>query len=261
MMGKTLCAALAALALVASASVADAVGVITLWDFQDYYQDPVTSEWVVTPRYTPSIGSGTWEVQGTAVFEPDQEDYRDPSNPLETTSSSDPIHLINEFMGYGLDVDNAPAQGTGNKTAGVRFNVSTEGYENIVLSFDIRHKYRSPRHARVQYTVNGVDWIDSVLFEADNPFEADYWYNGRTVDLSGAPGVADNPLFAFRIVAEFGPSGLYEASKTGASFRQKDLFRFDMVQVSGTVIPEPASLLTLGLGAAGLLGSARLKRR
>ena len=238
-----------------------AASVITLWDFQDYYQDPVFLNWVVTPRYHPSIGSGNWSVQGTAVVDPAQQDYRDPDNPLETTSSSDPIHLINEFMGYALDLDNAPPQGTGNKTAGIRFDVSTVGYENIVVSFDIRHKYRSPRHARVQYTVDGVNWVDSLLFEADNPNEADYWYNGRTVDLSGVPGVADNPNFGFRIVAEFGPSGLYEASKTGASFRQRDLFRFDMVQVSGTVIPEPASLLTLGLGAAGLLGGIRLKRR
>lgn len=249
----------AAFATIVTAS--QAASIITLWDFQDYYQDPVTLDWIVTPRYSPSIGSGSWEVQGTAVFDPDQQDYRDPANPLETTSSSDPIHLINEFMGYGLDVDNAPPQGTGNKTAGVRFNVSTAGYENIVVSFDIRHKYRSPRHARVQYTVDGVNWVDSLVFEADNPFEADHWYNGRMVDFSGVPGVADNPLFGFRVVAEFGPSGLYEASKTGATFRQRDLFRFDMVQVSGTVIPEPASLLTLGLGAAALIGSIRLKRR
>jgi len=47
-----------------------AATVITLWDFQDYYQDPVFLNWVVTPRYHPSIGSGNWSVQGTAVVDP-----------------------------------------------------------------------------------------------------------------------------------------------------------------------------------------------
>ncbi len=217
---------------------------ITLWDFQDHYWSEEWQDWTVEEELTPEIGAGTWEMQGTAVFDPTQEDFRDPTNPLELSSSSDPIHLVNEFMGYGLDADNSPPQGTGNKTAGVRFNVSTKGFTGIVISFDIRHKYRSPRHAQVQYTVDGSNWIDSIVFEANNPYEADAWFNGRTVDLSDVPGAADNPLFAFRVVAAFGPSGQYEASRAGSVYRQRDNFRFDMVRVSGVPIREKSYLLS-----------------
>ncbi len=238
-----LAAILVLLAMAPGAHAAAGLETITLWDFQDHYWSEQWQDWIVEPEYTPEIGEGSWEAQGVAVWDPDEQDYRDPAEPLELNSSSDPIHEINEFMGYALDFDNSPAQGTGNKTAGARFNVSTKGYSGIVISFDIRHKYRSPRHARVQYTVDGVNWIDSTLFEADNPNEADYWYNGRTVDLSGVPGVADNPKFAFRVVAEFGPSGQYEASKTGAVYRQRDNFRFDMVRVSGVPIGAPKAYL------------------
>ncbi len=242
-MRQLLAATAILLAAAAGANASAALETITLWDFQDHYWSEQWQDWIVEPEYTPETGEGTWEAQGVAVWDQDEQDYRDPENPLELTSSSDPIHEINEFMGYALDFDNSPAQGTGNKTAGARFNVSTKGYTGIVISFDIRHKYRSPRHARVQYTVDGVNWIDSTLFEADNPNEADHWFNGRTVDLTGVPGVDDNPLFAFRVVAEFGPSGQYEASKTGAVYRQRDNFRFDMVRVSGVPIGARKSYL------------------
>ena len=242
-MRRILAAILAILALASGAQASVGLQTITLWDFQDHYWSDVWQDWIVEPEYTPEIGEGSWEAQGVAVWDPDEQDYRDPENVLELNSSSDPIHEINEFMGYALDFDNSPAQGTGNKTAGARFNVSTKGYTGIVISFDIRHKYRSPRHARVQYTVDGVNWIDSAVFEADNPNEADHWYNGRTVDLSGIPGVSDNPNFAFRVVAEFGPSGGYEASKSGAVYRQRDNFRFDMVRVSGIPIGTPRAYL------------------
>lgn len=248
-----------AAALVCFTGVSAATETITLWDFQDYYYDNVLMDWVVTPTYTPSIGSGTWEAQGTAVWDPDQEDHRDPTNPDELNSSSDPIHLINEFMGYALDFDQAPAQGTGNKTSGVRFNVSTVNYENIILSFDVRLKYRSPRHWRLQYTADGSTWIDSILFEANNPNQADHFHFWGA-DLSSITDINDNPNFGFRLVAEFGPSGGYEAAHKTSVFRQRDLLRVDMVRVSGTVVPEPSSVLVLLTGAAGFAGMA-LRRK
>lgn len=216
---------------------------ITLWDFQDHYWDETWQDWVVVEQYDPEIGQGTWELQGGVTWDPYQEDYRDPTNPEELNSSSDPIHLINEFMGLALDTDDYPLQGTGNRTAGVRFNVSTEGHQDIIVKFDLRVKRQAARHSRFQYTVDGSTWIDGPLFIAENPNAADHWYY-HTVDLTSKPGVNNNPKFAFRVVAEFGPSGKYEAAYVFQDYRPRHGYRFDMVQVLGNPLAQKSYILS-----------------
>lgn len=222
---------------------ATAANVITLWDFQDHYWDETWQDWVVVEQYDPEIGQGTWELQGGVSWDPYQEDYRDPTNPEEINSSSDPIHLINEYMGLALDTDDYPLQGTANRTAGMRFNVSTEGHQDIIVKFDMRVKRQAARHSRFQYTVDGSTWIDGPLFIAENPFAADLWYY-YTIDLTSVPEVNNNPNFAFRVVAEFGPSGEYEAAYVFQSYRPRHGYRWDMVQVLGNPLAEKSYIIS-----------------
>src|SRR5262249_26365520 len=69
-------------------------------------------------------------------------------------------------------------------------------------------------------------------------------FTNFTYDLSGIQGLADNPLFAFQIVAEFestatgaGADG-YTATKEGSSYSVNGTLRFDMLTVSGTLLAD-----------------------
>jgi hypothetical protein len=68
-------------------------------------------------------------------------------------------------------------------------------------------------------------------------------FTNRAVDLGALPGVADNPLFAFRLVTEWeytattnGVSG-YVATGATSTYDVGGTIRFDMVTVSGTLLP------------------------
>jgi len=110
---------------------------------------------------------------------------------------------------YAWQTTTYAAQGTGSGERGVQFAVSTVGHSDIVVRWDQRHSNTSSRFVQFQYSIDGVTFTSDGL-PADGIFEAnlggDAWYTARVVDLSGVSGVADNPDFAFRIVAVFAPA-------------------------------------------------------
>lgn len=103
-----------------------------------------------------------------------------------------------------------PAQGTNEATAGVQLDVSTDGYQNISVYWDMRHSNTAANRLRLQYTLDGNDWIN---FEADNSnavntqggndvgFDngryiaesGELWYV-RSADLSSISGATGNAL-------------------------------------------------------------------
>jgi hypothetical protein len=115
--------------------------------------------------------------------------------------------------GFGLGVtnfswgtDNYPASGS-NKLNGVQFNVSTVGAKNITVSYDSRVSATASDYERLQYTTDGVTWIDypaSSSFNGVGTTYVPYGYN-----LAGFPGVDNNPNFGIRIVTEFQSSATY----------------------------------------------------
>jgi hypothetical protein len=109
----------------------------------------------------------------------------------------------------GYNTTNYPTQGQNNLTAGIVFNTPTTGYMNITVQFDVRWSNTASKYLRFQYTTDGTTWINGPQLVAGG---GDQWYSQGPgagsrflVDFTGNTAVDNNPYFAFRILAEFGP--------------------------------------------------------
>lgn len=147
-----------------------------------------------------------------------------------------------------------PAQGTSNKTSGVQFRVNTAGYTNVLVTWQQRHTSTASRHVRFQYSTNGTDFMDQDVFSPG----ADSVFAQCVNDLSAVPGVANNPSFAFRLVAEWqstatgsGTDGY--APTTAASYSVAGAIRFDMVNLFGD---PPGEAVRPDITAIRLAGSS-----
>lgn len=161
--------------------------------------------------------------------------------------------------------------GTTQLLSGARFNASTAGYEDIMVTLDLTATDGSPRHGQFQYTLDGTNFVSfgPILdFNVGN----DEWVNGRTWNLSSIAGANNNPLFGFKLVSAFSPveftnaNGLQAANtafqradtETGVYTGGAGNWRFDMVTFAGTAVPEPSAfvLIACSLGLVGV-GSRR----
>lgn len=228
----TLAAAVAA-GIVASLANAGIAETITQWNFNG----PSAAE----ATLNPNIGFGAASLVGgtTASF----------ASGAASGGSSDPAG--GAPPNYAWNVTTFAAQGLENNQRGVQFNVSTVGFESIVVSWDQRHSNTSSAFVLFQYSLDGVNFIDGDVFQAT---AGDTWFNNRSVDLSSIAGASNNANFAFRIVATFGPAGGYVASNPTSNYGTGGTWRFDMVTVAG-VIPAPGAIALFGL--AGLAGVRR----
>lgn len=212
---------------------------ITQWNFNSNPADTLTT----TGTLTPSIGSGTASLVGgtTATF----------ASGASGTGSSDPVTVDDT----GWNTSGYPAAAAGDKTAGAQYLVSTLGFEDIIVNYDLRHSNTSSRFEQVQYTVNGTTWVDapSGLFDAT---PGDTWYNNRTVNLSSITAVDNISTFGLRVVSTFAPStSAYAASTTTSTYGTTGTWRFDMVTVSGTSTSAPSSFVTLTNAGTPTLGT------
>jgi hypothetical protein len=68
-------------------------------------------------------------------------------------------------------------------------------------------------------------------------------FEAKTNNLGGIGGVNDNPNFGFRIVAEFESTAITNANAqyvgAAGSYAPGGTVRFDMITISGTLIPLP----------------------
>ncbi|MBX3354631.1 MAG: hypothetical protein KF724_02910 [Phycisphaeraceae bacterium] len=219
-------------------------GTLTQWDFNGPSATTVPGG-ALSP--STSLGFGTASLIGgtTATF----------ASGTANGGSTDPVTTTPP--NYGWNVTTFAAQGQENNQRGVQFDVSTVGWDKIVVSWDQRHSNTSSRFVQFLYSLDGVNYTNAGLAN-DGIFEGpagDTWFNNRAVDLSNIAGAADNANFSFRIVATFGPAGGYVASNTGSNYQGTGTWRFDMVTVSGNFIPAPGAIALLGL--AGLVARRR----
>lgn len=156
---------------------------------------------------------------------------------------------------YAWSTTTYPEQGLASGTAGVQFNVSTLGYNTIAISWENRNSNTAANRTRLQYTINGTDWLNFEASDANatnindgNPAgfdngryitDAADWYF-RTADFSGITSVEQNPLFAVRLVTEFADGTNYAATTTGSSYASNSTIRFENVTFTGIAgTPDP----------------------
>lgn len=229
-----------AAAFVLGLAVAANAALITEWNFNGNSATTVPGG---ENAPLPSTGSGSASLVGgvtaAASF----------GSGTANGGSSDPVTTTP--TNYGWQTTTYPAASANDRTAGTKYQVSTVGYKDIQVEYDLRHSNTSSRYEQFQYSTDGSTFID---FGA--PFDGnagDTWFNNRSIDLSSVLAANNNPNFAFRIVAAFAPgSGAYVASNAGSNYASSGTWRFDMVQVSGNVVPEPAAMVLLAMGAVAL---------
>ena len=214
--------------------------VLIQWDFNS----PLSDTNSVTGTRAASFGVGTNSyVGGTRT---------NVSGEFASGSLTDP----NTDDNSAWITSNYPASTASNKTAGVQFNVSTLGRQNLVIRWDQRASNTGSKYARLQYTTNGADFIDH-----PSSITVGTLFGAYTNSLIAIPGVNNNSNFAFRIVTEFqftatgGGVNAYVAAADGSTYGTGGTLRFDMVTVfadpipTGSPPPSPALL-----GAAAYLG-------
>ena len=139
--------------------------------------------------------------------------------------------------------------GTGNANNGrnITLNVGTVGFSNIIVSFATQGTSTGFNLNQFQYSLDGVTFVD---FGA--PYAPPTSFALFTFDLSTIGGLNNNPDAAFRIIF----NGAASASGNN---------RIDNIVVEGTAttttVPEPASILLLGLGLSFSGGWVRRHRR
>jgi hypothetical protein len=134
--------------------------------------------------------------------------------------------------------------GTANANNGrfLTLNVSTVGFDNIVISFATQGTGSGFNSNQLQYSLDGVNFVN---FAA--PYTPPATFALVTFDLSSIAGLNENPDAAFRIVF----NGATSASGNN---------RLDNLVVEGhsTTIPEPSSLVLLSMGLGGVLFTRRI---
>lgn len=184
------------------------------WDFN-------ATNSITTNTPTPSSGTGSATLVGT------------PTGGYTIGTYSDPAGLPGD-LNSGWNTANYPVVNAGNKTSGVQFNVSTLGYQNILLSWEERHSDTASKYTRVQYSTDGVNFIDGDRFTMLNTNNGWVFY---TSDLTSAPGVNNNANFAFRIVSEWEATAIGNNNSnyvgTVAAYSTGGTIRVDLVSVFG----------------------------
>ena len=192
--------------------------VFAQWNFNSPTPDGNTT----TGTTSPSIGSGTASLVGgtTATFATGDTIF----DPAGSTDNS------------GWNTANYPAQGTGNKTRGAQFTVSTAGKQNIVVSPGLLSP-ATPAANTAACNTQSTGRISRIYPAA---FTNGTSYTVKTNSLAAIPGVNNNANFAFRLVSEFESTAANTANANyvaaGTSYGTAGTMRYDMVTVSGAAI-------------------------
>ncbi len=215
--------------------------IIAQWNFNSPSPDASTS----TGSTAPSLGTGTASLVTalTATF--------------AGGSAADPASTGTDNSGW--NTTGYPVATNGNKTAGVRFDVSTVGKQNLSVRWDQRVSNTGSKYSRLQYTANGSTFQD---FPTAVGVVTAITFEAHTNNLSTLPGVNNNPLFGFRIVNEFeftatgAGTNAYLAALSTSAYAGSGTTRFDMVTVLGDAItvsnaPAAAPILTNAVIAGG----------
>jgi hypothetical protein len=152
-------------------------------------------------------------------------------------------------------------------TQGAEFDVSTLGFNNIKITFDVDTTAQAERNLELEYTLNGTTWLNATLTSAgslgtleNNTTSANTvtgsfvelgsgWNNQITADLTDITGANDDMDFGIRIVNA--STGADDVNVGGTAYNNSSgNWRVDNVDVEA--VPEPSVLALAGLGLTGL---------
>jgi len=190
--------------------------VIAQWNFNSITPDGSTT----TGATAPSAGTGT-----AALLSGNTATFATGDTTLDPAGATD---------NSGWNTTAYPTQGTGNKTRGIQFSVSTAGKQNISVSWSSEASNTGSKYGRLQYTTDGTDYVDYPTCFTNLAAT----FSAKTNSLAALPGVNNNTNFAIRFVAEFESTALGTANNNydaaGTTYGTTGTMRYDMVTVSGT---------------------------
>lgn len=214
-------------------------GVLAVWTYEPLQGASATP--------TPNIGSGSSALVGSMTG--------------ATTAAGSTTGCAQATGTTAWQIGTA-SPGATNESSGVEFRTSTVGHENIVFSYDHRHSNSSTRTSRIQYTLDGTNWINLTLdgtnydnsacanrgglddgrIDASDPVGtnvSDSW-GRRVIDLSGITGANNNPDFGIRILAaQYSTTGEFRQANNVGTIATAGTWRFDNVSFTGDVITTP----------------------
>ena len=232
---------------------------VTAWTFESYG----TTAFV--PHPVPEFGSGaatsigfdtSYHFSDGTVGSTNKPDILANGVPFSSSGSAGQFVWRVRGQGPGNGWDTQAPIGS----QGAEFDVSTVNYTDILISFDMFSTSQGEAKMCVQYTTDGWATTNnaSTLFYGANPTfiltnsvaNPDYspdtvtgtyfyqnvgqnFYNNFIVDLTGVPGVTNNPNFAFRIV-NAAQNGDCVAFNGGSYNNSSGNWRYDNVTVGGT---------------------------
>ena len=173
---------------------------------------------------TPSAGAGTAALVGgtTAIFA---------------------IGFSGVAPDRGWNTTSYPATAAGSKTAGVEYTISTLGFEDVLMTFAIRHSNTAANTIVVQYALGAGAFTDAQTFTfvPAATGTGDTWYP-RAVDFSALPAIDDQASVRLRVVNAVDPgTGTYLASRSTNTYGSGGTMRFDNVVVSGNALTGAAT--------------------
>jgi len=169
---------LAVLCLLLAGLATASADTIALWNFNSPAPDGTAG----TGSLQPATGVGYCTVQGDVATAFATGDARDAGADNSAVS-----------------VSHFPAATNLNRSAGLRFDVSTEGYEQITVTWCQRNSSSASKYVRLQYTLDGFNFQNSEVLA----MAVDSMFTNRTVSFAGIAGVANNPAFGIRFVTEW----------------------------------------------------------
>lgn len=179
----------------------------------------ILTEWNFDSQsLSPSTGSGTISLIGGVA---------------ENTQSSCTCPYVsgNPNTGKSYTTKTYPAQGSASGTAGIQFNTSTVGQNNIFVYVDVYGSNTASKFVSLQYTTNGTTWTDAVP-----AFTVPYTTSSQWGTISyQMPATAENNAnFAFRVVAVFDPAtgNSYAALNPTSTYAVTGALRFDNIKVT-----------------------------
>lgn len=251
--------------------------VITEWNF-----DNLSTGTNTTPA--PSTGTGSASSLGMGLVSgPDTSNVYN----LAGTGSDNSGSTNNTWRIVGT---NGWSSTAAIGTQGAQFDVSTVGYSNINLTFDVSISSQGEANLEVLYSTNGgSSWTNaSTLTYASTPVSPatgailtnttatnaslvngtyfhgeanngnDVWYNGLSVNLSGVAAANNDANLEFEIVnAATGTADVNEKGNTALNNTSGN-WRFDDVTVSEVAAaPEPSSWALAVIVALAFVGLRR----